>query len=136
MFEQDYIMRQIREMIQVIFKFLFGIEAETLLSEFTTMELQRSEMLETKEEKDILEKMLDMTDKGNINEAENLLFELLDNNKGSLKTALLFYSALNDKTDDFLENNGFSREEIKQGLFQVMDRYDISPAARVILSDL
>lgn len=37
--------------------------------------------------------------------------------------ALLFYSYLNDKTDEFLEANDFSREEIILGIENVTDRF-------------
>ena len=126
MFEQDYIMRQLKEMIRAIFKMLFGTDVKS-----TTVEL-----LESQEDKELLESLFEMADNGNINEAENRLYDLMDNNNSSLKTALLFYSYLNDKTDEFLEANNFSREEIKSGINQLMDRYDLSELARLILLDL
>lgn len=126
MFEQDYIMRQLKEMIRAIFKMLFGTDVKS-----TTVEL-----LESQEDKELLESLFEMADDGNISEAENRLCNLMDNNSSSLKTALLFYSYLNDKTDEFLDANNFSREEIKSGINQLMDRYDLSELARLILLDL
>ena len=44
------------------------------------------------------------------NEAENRLYDLIsDMDMGSLEIALLFYSYLNDKADEFLEENNFCR---------------------------
>ena len=61
MFEQDYVMRLIKEMVRAILKLLFNIDTES-----PTIEL-----LENKEEKETLENLIDMVDAGEINEAEN-----------------------------------------------------------------
>lgn len=127
MFEQDYIMRQLNEMIRAIFKMLFGIDTKS-----PTVEL-----LESREDVELLESLFELIDDGIIRDAESLLlYGSIDGGMGSLKTALLFYSYLNDKTDEFLEENGFSREDIKSGINKLMDRYNLSDLARVILLDL
>ena len=126
MFEQDYIMRHIKEMVRAILKILFHIDTES-----PTVEL-----LENKEEKKTLENLLDMIDDGKIDEAENRLYDLpSDTDVNSLKIALLFYSYLNDKTDDFLEENDFSRNEIKAGLENVVDSFGLSSIAEMFLTD-
>ena len=126
MFEQDYVMRLIKEMVRAILKLLFNIDTES-----PTVEL-----LEDKEEKETLENLLDMIDDGKINEAENRLYDLTsDTDMNSLEIALLFYSYLNDKTDDFLEENDFSRDEIKLGLENVADRFGLSSIAKMFLID-
>ncbi len=117
MFEQDYVMKLIKEMVRAILKLLFNIDTES-----PTVEL-----LENKEEQETLENLLDMVDAGEINEAENRLYDLTSNTDvNSLEIALLFYSYLNDKTDDFLEVNNFSRDEIKLGLENVADSFGLS----------
>lgn len=127
MFEQDYIMRQLNEMIRAIFKMLFGIDTKS-----PTVEL-----LESREDVELLESLFELIDDGIIRDAESLLlYGSIDGSMDSLKTALLFYSYLNDKTDEFLEENGFSREDIKSGINKLMDRYNLSDLARVILLDL
>ncbi len=116
MFEQDYIMRLIREIIRAVLKLLFNIDTQ----------LPTVELLENKEEKEALESLLDMVDNGNINEAENYLYDLVsDRDIDSLKIALLFYSYLNDKSDEFLQINGFSREEIKLGIQNSADKFGL-----------
>lgn len=126
MFEQDYVMRLIKEMVRAILKLLFNIDAES-----PTVEL-----LENKEEKETLEKLLDMVDAGKINEAENRLYDLTsDTDRNSLEVALLFYYYLNEKTDDFLESNDFSRDEIKLGIENVTDRLGLSSIAKTFLSN-
>ena len=125
-FEQDYVMRLIKEMVRVFLKLLFQIDTES-----PTVEL-----LEDKEEKETLERLLDMIDNGKINEAENRLYDLIrEADVSSLEIALLFYSCLNDKTDDFLEANDFGREEIKSGLENVVDRFGLSSIAKMFLTD-
>lgn len=127
MFEQDYVMRLIKEMVRTILKLLFNIDAES-----PTVEL-----LEDKEEKEVLGNLLDMIDAGKINEAENILYDLINEaDMNSLKVALLFYSYLNDKTDDFLEVNGFNRNEIKLGIEKVADSFGLSSIAKTFLTDI
>jgi Family of unknown function (DUF6483) len=59
-----------------------------------------------------------MTLAGNINEAENLLFErlLVDPTGHNFSVAGIFYRELSQLTDDELESASFSREEIMEGL--------------------
>ncbi len=124
MFEQDYVMRLIKEMVRTVLKILFQIDTES-----PTVEL-----LENKEEKETLENLLDMIDAGKINEAENELYDLTsDTDVNRLEIALLFYSYLNDKTDDFLEENNFSRDEIKLGLENVADRFGLGSIVKEIM---
>lgn len=126
MFEQDYVMRLIKEMVRAILKLLFNIDTE----------LPTAELLENKEEKETLKNLLDMIDDGKINEAENRLYDLTsDTDMNSLEIALLFYSYLNDKTDDFLEENDFSRDEIKLGLENVTDSFGLSSITKMFLKD-
>lgn len=126
MFEQDYVMRLIKEMVRAILKLLFNIDTE----------LPTVELLENKEEKETLKNLFDMIADGKINEAENRLYDLTsDTDMNSLEIALLFYSYLNDKTDDFLEENDFSRDEIKLGLENVTDSFGLSSIAKMFLKD-
>lgn len=126
MFEQDYVMRLIKEMVRAILKLLFNIDTES-----PTIEL-----LENKEEKETLENLIGMVDAGEINEAENRLYDLISaTDMNSLEVAILFYSYLNDKTDDFLEANDFSRDEIKLGMENVADNFGLNSIAKMFLTD-
>ena len=94
------------------------------------------ELLENKEEKETLENLIDMVDAGEINEAENRLYDLINaTDMNSLEVAILFYSYLNDKTDDFLEANDFSRDEIKLGMENVADNFGLNSIAKMFLTD-
>ena len=123
MFEQDYVMRLIKEMIRVILKLLFNIDVETLTTR----------LIENEEEKATLEALLDMIDEGAINEAENIIFELAEDN-ANLEMILLFYSYLNDKSDTFLLENHFSRKELQTDLKNILSQYGLDSMIEVFLS--
>ena len=107
MYEQDYIMRLIREMIRTILKLIFHIDMKSLTEE----------MLEDLEGKPTLDVLRDMVDEGKIN----------------LETALFFYSYLNEKPDEFLEENHFRRDEIQEGLLEVVSKYGLGSIADTFL---
>lgn len=126
MFEQDYIMRQIKEMVRALLKLLFHIDTES----------PSIEMMQDVEEKYMLSQLLQMIDDGNVNDAEDQLFEMIaDGDRKNLKTALLFYAYLNEKSDEFLEQHDFSREEIRSGLKEVVSKYGLESMADVFLED-
>lgn len=117
MFEQDYVMRTIEDLARGLMKLLFGIDSAAPMAE---------PLLET-EERGMLLSVFDMADLGRINEAEELLFERAETgDRADLLTALRFYSYLNRKTDRFLEENGFSRAEIAQGIRDITAKYGVS----------
>ena len=87
-----------------------------------------SEELESRiEETDVLEQLLDMVDNGQINVAENNLYDMLDvGAPNCIATAILFYSYLNEKSDAFLKENDYSRGEVKEGIEDVAERVGLS----------
>ena len=114
MFEQDYVMRLIKEMVRAILKLLFNIDTDS----------PSAELLEDAKEQQTLDELLDMVDNGFINEAENKIYEITEEGKKTdLEMALLFYSYLNDKSDEFLEAHNYGRDEIKAGLKDITVRY-------------
>jgi hypothetical protein len=117
-------MRLIKEMVRAILKLLFNIDTDS----------QTSELLEDSEEKATLDILLHMVDDGKVNEAENEIYEMTENlDQNNLKVALLFYSYLNDKSDEFLENNNFSRDEVKDGLETIVSKYGLNSIASMFL---
>lgn len=127
MVERDYIMRLIREMVRAILKLVFNIDTES----------PTEEMLADEEEKQMLDALLAMIDAGDINHAENQLYEIVSGGgMEKLKMALLFYSYLNDKSDDFLTEHDFSREEIKSGIKDMVSMYGLDSMADAFLSDM
>ena len=120
-------MRLIKEMIRAILKLVFRIDTDNPVKE----------LLEEKQSRDTLEKLLDMVDSGKINEAENQIYDMTsDNNMANLEVALLFYSYLNDKNDDFLQKYGFCRDEIKSGVKELASRYGLMGMAEIFLSEI
>lgn len=115
MFEQDYIMRLIREIIRTLLKLIFNID------------LNRSDRLDLDEEEydvEKYEKLLDLIDDGQVNEAENKLMDDLSRTRISdFKLALMFYSYLNEKEDEFLEQCNYNRKEIAAGIQYVARSY-------------
>ncbi|MCI6997441.1 MAG: DUF6483 family protein [Eubacterium sp.] len=124
MFEQDYIMRYIKEMIRVLLKLVFHIDTDAPVVD----------LLENKKDKQTLELLLNLVDEGMIDNAENKIYEIIgDGNKQNLKVAILFYSYLNDKSDKFLEEHNFSRDEIKLGLQDVTERYGVGDLTEIFM---
>ena len=117
MIERDYIMRLVHEIARVLAKILFNIDSENI-----------SEELESRiEETDILEQLLGMIDNGQINEAENKLYDMLDEGiPNCIEIAILFYSYLNDQTDEFLKESDYSRGEVKDGIENVAEKVGLS----------
>lgn len=124
LFEQDYVMRLIKEMVRAILKLLFNIDTD----------FPSAELLKDSEEEQTLDELLDMIDDGFINEAENRIYEITEKGKKiDLEIALLFYSYLNDKSDKFLEEHNYSRDEIKAGLKDITAKYGVDGFAEMFL---
>lgn len=117
-------MRLIKEMVRVVLKLLFHVDTEA----------PTAELLENAEERAELETLLSMVDEGNINEAENRVFEIaLAKDKANLEMILLFYSYLNEKPDDFLAENHFSRKEIQDDLKEILSQHGLGSMAEIYL---
>ncbi len=122
MFELDYIMRQIRQMIRILVKVLFNIDDET----------PSLSLIQNTEAKKRADDLLRKADAGNINEAVNELSELIKRGKNDdLVTGIIFYSYLNGKDDDYLEANSFSRDNIENGLKYLLSEYGLEDMANL-----
>lgn len=110
--EKDYIMRIIKEAVSVMFSFLLG-------KKYVSVEQERQNHYEVSGQD--LNGLLEMIDSGKINEAENTLLSRLDyRNKQEVIAAALFYQYLSEQTDAFLTKNRYSKEEVLDGLKQLM----------------
>ena len=59
----------------------------------------------------------ELAEEGKINEAENELYMgMVEDDVDYLELALTFYLYLNDMDGDFLDDNGYSREEVLEGM--------------------
>lgn len=127
MLQDDFILRQIREMVHAVMKMLFQVSASELTPE----------VIEDSTARTTLENLIALTDEGKIDEAENQLYEMTcDGDRQNLEIGLLFYYNLNGKDDDFLEVHNFSREEIMTGIQDLADRYQLSGIAEVFRTEI
>ena len=117
MYKQDYILRLIEDLSKIISKIFFDKTISQYESFYEKNNTQTDELYI---------KLNSLLALGNINEAENLLFEEMDtSNKEYLKIALDFYNKVNDFDDEYLEKNNYTREEIEEGLKAISKRFGI-----------
>ena len=122
--EKDYIMRTIKEMVQVLFSLGFG-------KKYVSVELEDENKYEVSG--NTLKYFFDMIDQGDINEAENLLLEDLDyTNKEEVMAAAFFYQYLSQKDDDFLRRNDYTKEEVLFGFKQLLEKSGYEDLVRLI----
>jgi len=116
LYKKDWLVDQIEGVINLIAKvFLHKDNAEYYIS---TTNLSDTDLLYIT--------LKNMVEKRQINEAENLLFdEISDTSMEDLSLAVNFYSKLNALSDEELEKAHYSREEITQGLHDIMKRFGI-----------
>lgn len=114
-FEKDYIMRLIHGIARAIARILFDREPEE--NEEIAVILEKT----GRAKYDYLRKLVD---DGDINTAEEKLFDLLETvtweSRQKAALVLAFYDHVNTKDDLFLAQADFSREEIIEGLEDAM----------------
>ena len=82
MLRQDYITRMVQEMVRMLLKLMFGIEAES----------PDLEMFRDAQARERTERLLMLADEGRIDEAENELSDILESCVPEhMQTGLLFY---------------------------------------------
>lgn len=127
MLQDDYILRQIREMVRAVMKMLFQVSAVELTPD----------VIEDTDARQILTNLTDLADNSKIEEAENQLYEMTcDGDRQNLEIGLLFYYHLNGKGDEFLEASNFSREEIMMGIQDLAERYNLSGIAEAFRTEI
>ncbi|MBE6849966.1 MAG: hypothetical protein E7502_08735 [Ruminococcus sp.] len=118
MFEQDPIMRQIHDIIKAAAKMMHmnvDIKSEHLV------QIEDLQVQQTTGE------LLKQLDDGDINEAENKLYEMLEHpTMDMLHAGIAFYAHLDELEDDFLLANDFSREEVEDGKAHLLAVYGLS----------
>lgn len=117
--QNDYVMKTISDLVRAIAGLALGkrdIDYELPASEEKDMPVDR-----------VYRQLQALSEAGDINGAENLLYEELDTeNKGYLEMALAFYMYLNQYSDDYLYSANYSREEIVEGINNVAAEFGIS----------
>lgn len=113
-YEQDYIMRIIKQMVAALISVILGKE-----NKIYDLPLED----QYKSSDGLLRELLTMVNDGKINESENLLYESFEqDNKKDIENAILFYSYLNELDNDFLEKCNYSRDEIEMGVKEIAKR--------------
>lgn len=113
-YEQDWLMRQIKLMVDFTIKLM------------QTEKMSNIEEVEEWEYGKVTEEINEYLDNKDINQAENLLFKELDEkNVLYLKIGLEFYDRINGLRDEELERLNFSREEIQLGLKDLLQIYGV-----------
>ena len=123
MLKNDYIMRKIEEWISMILEFVFKIDKSS----------SPEKLLKLEASTEILKDLKLKIDNGNINEAEDALFEILKfKTQDSLLMGLLFYSYLNEKDSKFLNEHNFERDEIKTGIKDLLNEFNMNNLSDLI----
>lgn len=119
MFEDDYLLRLIKEMVRTVLKLVFNLELKDDDPVSVVFESENAEKM--------LYMLTDLADLGFIDDAENQLYDFTQNPKDMevLKVALLFYSHLNQMDNEFLEDHDYSRDEVVSGVKDVLERYHL-----------
>ena len=121
MITEDYILRMIQEMGQMLARIL-GSDA------LDPTDQVQPETLHAGDGLGFLEELKALCSHGQVNLAEDRLFEELDFSAPSaLITVLGFYEYVNSFSDQQLEAWGYSREEIYQGLADCGERFGVDP---------
>lgn len=127
MFENDYIMRQIRGMAAVLAGLLFGKSATEYVRPAETFGKADSLHLE----------LVKRIEEGRLEEAENLLFDRLDpDDPDSLRVAIDFYARIEKLDPAYLAARGFTEDDIALGLAHAAAACGHGDAARVFLTFL
>lgn len=126
MFEKDYILRLINEIIRTVIMLVFHKDIR-----------QEEELfLQDREAAARLETLKEMVDRGDINGAENILYEEISKEDvQGLELALAFYDYVNGKTDEYLECCGFTRKEVIEGIVTVTEMYGFGGIAEALLKE-
>ena len=124
--DKDYVMRIVHEWIRTLIKLIFNKDIDK--EEDAEIPLEVMEQFR---------KLNAMIDDGEINEAENTLLDgLEEGNRAYFEMSLLFYEKLSGKTDEFLAEYDYSREEVVDGLKYVVNYYGYGSLLEAFAEDI
>lgn len=107
--QDDHMIRNIQDVGRLIAKLLLGEQMPAY-----TLPERKEDYTEADR---LFKQIMDLASQGKINEAENTLYAgMEEENRDYLELALTFYLYLNDMDGDFLDDNGYSREEVLEGM--------------------
>ena len=124
--DQDYIMRIVHEWIRTLIRLIFNKDIDKGDDADVPLEVMEQ-----------FRKLRAMIDDGEINEAENILLEgLREGDRAYFEMSLLFYEKLSGKTDEFLAEHDYSREEVVDGLKYVVNYYGYTSLLEAFTEDI
>ena len=124
--DKDYVMRIVHEWIRTLIKLIFNKDIDK--EEDAEIPLEVMEQFR---------KLQAMIDNGEINEAENILVDgLKEGDRTYFEMSLLFYEKLSGKTDKFLAEHDYSRQEVVDGLKYVVDYYGYGSLLEAFTEDI
>ena len=111
--DKDYIMRLTHEIARMLIRLIFGRDID-----------KEDELPVSVERLRQFKNLTAMIDDGQINEAENQLLDELDPDSQSyFEMALRLYVKLGCKREEFLEEHGFTQDEVVDGMKYIVDSY-------------
>lgn len=124
--QKDYVMRIVHEWVRTLIKLIFNQDIDKDDDDGISLEVM-----------ELYRKLLSMIDDGKINEAENILVDGLETGgQAYFEMALLFYEKLSGKTEEFLAEHDYSKEEVVDGLKYVVDYYGYGSLMDAFAEDL
>ena len=124
--DKDYVMRIVHEWIRTLIKLIFNKDIDK--EEDAQIPLEVMEQFR---------KLQAMIDDGEINEAENILLDgLREGDRTYFEMSLLFYEKLSGKTDEFLAEHDYSRQEVVDGLKYVVNYYGYGSLLEAFMEDI
>lgn len=116
-YEQDYVMRMIKDLARALALLIFGKK---------DIRYEIPEEKERTEEDNLYARLLQMADRGEINEAENILLTKFPKESSHyVIMAADFYQHIAEYSDEFLEEHNYSRDEILEGMESIAQEYGI-----------
>jgi len=117
MIQQEWIAQQIQTLVQFVARLFFGKD---------TIEYQIVDVENLTETDRLFNEINRLLDDNKIGEAENLLFENIDQSDHRyLLLAIAFYQRINRFSDEELEDADFSRDEVYSGLMDIVQEYGL-----------
>ena len=118
MLTEDWMMRQVEALARSIAYLVFQKDTTAYTPDGTQAGRDMDELHRA---------LLEKVNAGDIGGAEDLLYERADGtDRRCLEVAVDFYSRLNDLTDGQLEQGGFARDEIADGLRTLAGRFGVA----------
>ena len=115
MFEQDYIMRQIKEITAVMAKVLFNAKVE---DSFVMLQEAKNQQVFT---------LVEMTRNGKLKDAVEEVDRLTDNNtKENLMIGLSFYNCLNDIPEYIFTENEYNSARLRRDFRKFVNKFGLS----------